>query len=129
MKRCPACGSGNVRRSGVHSSELGSHAFRSPYRCDICDTRFWVVSRKARIVLGIGLVAAGASIFSVLFAGSSMLAARHARSVSGSAAAAAPDLRVQAPLASLPDDVAGEARQRIEMMSPPPTTPSGAFDR
>ena len=26
-----------------------SHAFRSPYRCEDCDLRFWVVSRRTRI--------------------------------------------------------------------------------
>ena len=120
-----------MRRSGVHSSELESHAFRSPYRCDICDTRFWVMSRKARIGLGIGLVAAGASIVSaVLFAGGSVLVARHAhRPVGPAAAVSAPDPGVPVPLASLPDDVVGEARSRVEMMSPPPTTASGAFRR
>ena len=51
MKRCPACRSTDVRRSHVLWSEAGAHALRSPYRCNNCDARFWVVSRKARITI------------------------------------------------------------------------------
>ena len=25
------------------------HPFRSPYQCEECDTRFWVISRKVRV--------------------------------------------------------------------------------
>ena len=62
MKHCPACGSINVRRSSVHSSETRSHGFRSPYRCQECDTRFWVVSRRARL----GAIAAGACVLVII---------------------------------------------------------------
>jgi hypothetical protein len=62
VKHCPACGSVNVRRSGVHSSEARSHGFRSPYRCQECDTRFWVVSRRARL----GAIAAGACVIVII---------------------------------------------------------------
>ena len=49
MKRCSVCQSVNVRRSGVPSAEARAHPFRSPYRCDDCNARFWVISRRARI--------------------------------------------------------------------------------
>ena len=49
MKHCSVCRSTNVRRSGTHVSEAGSHRFHSPYRCLDCDARFWVVSRRARL--------------------------------------------------------------------------------
>jgi hypothetical protein len=49
MKRCTACHSAHVRRSGVHPAEARLHRFRSPYRCLDCNTRFWVVSRRTRI--------------------------------------------------------------------------------
>ena len=51
-KRCPACGSTNVRRSSIRGPERDAHSFRSPYRCRVCKTRFWTVSRKARIAFG-----------------------------------------------------------------------------
>ena len=49
MKRCPVCKSINVRRSSAAAAEARSHGFQSPYRCESCDTRFWVISRKARL--------------------------------------------------------------------------------
>lgn len=49
MKHCPACRSTNVRRSGCSHEETLTHAFQSPYRCQECNTRFWVLSRKTRI--------------------------------------------------------------------------------
>ncbi len=61
MRRCPACRSNDVRRSRVRASESDAHALRSPYRCKSCNTRFWVVSRKARI----GAVAAGVCVLTV----------------------------------------------------------------
>jgi len=33
----------------MRGAERESHAFRSPYRCHDCSTRFWVLSRKTRI--------------------------------------------------------------------------------
>jgi hypothetical protein len=48
LKKCPACGSDEVRRSYVRPSEEGSHSFRSPYRCQKCHKRFWVISGKMR---------------------------------------------------------------------------------
>jgi hypothetical protein len=49
MKQCPVCRSTNVRRSGCSHEETSTHAFQSPYRCQECNTRFWVLSRKTRI--------------------------------------------------------------------------------
>ena len=34
---------------------MRSHGFQSPYRCEACNARFWVLSRRARL----GGVAAG----------------------------------------------------------------------
>jgi len=45
-RRCPQCGSTNVRRSGRLDSEATAHPFHSPYRCRDCEQRFWVVSRR-----------------------------------------------------------------------------------
>ena len=38
------------------------HGFHSPYRCQECDTRFWVLSRKTRL----GAVAAGMCLLIVI---------------------------------------------------------------
>lgn len=62
-RRCPACGSTDVRRSGLRSRESGAHPWRSPYRCRACATRFWVTSRKARASV---LVATGLGFLAVL---------------------------------------------------------------
>ena len=72
VKRCPSCGSANVRRSGISRSEARSHSFHSPYRCQSCECRFWVLSRKTRI----GTAAAGACGLFVLIATSSMMHSR-----------------------------------------------------
>ena len=48
-KRCPRCGSSDVRRSSFQGTdERKPYALRSPYRCEECGERFWVISRKAR---------------------------------------------------------------------------------
>ena len=48
-KKCPSCGSANVQRSSFRSPEEAElHVFTSPYRCEDCSQRFWVLSRKAR---------------------------------------------------------------------------------
>ena len=48
-KNCPSCGTSEVRRSAFSDyEERDAHIFRSPYRCEKCGERFWVVSRKAR---------------------------------------------------------------------------------
>jgi hypothetical protein len=58
VKRCTECNSANVRRSGAHTVEGHQHPFHSPYRCDDCNARFWVISRKIRL----GAVAGGALV-------------------------------------------------------------------
>ena len=63
MKQCPACRSFNVRRSGFTNGKAKSKSFQSPYRCNACDTSFWVVSRTTRIV---GITGIAASAFIVL---------------------------------------------------------------
>lgn len=48
-RRCPRCGSLDLRRSSFRSrEERQDHILRSPYRCEECGERFWVISRKAR---------------------------------------------------------------------------------
>lgn len=67
MRRCPACNSSNVRRSSIRGSESGAHAFRSPYRCERCNHRFWVVSRRTR--LGVAAATIGLATGIVVAAG------------------------------------------------------------
>ena len=56
-KRCPYCDSLNVRRSRFQSLDEGEvHAFTSPYRCQECSGRFFVLSRKTRYAI-IGILA------------------------------------------------------------------------
>lgn len=58
-----------MRRSGISPSEARSHGFQSPYRCQSCESRFWVLSRKTRI----GTTAAGAcALFILVIATSAM---------------------------------------------------------
>ena len=48
-KKCPSCGSVDVRRSEFEDQEEQYLFFlKSPYRCKECGLRFWVVSRKVR---------------------------------------------------------------------------------
>ena len=55
MRKCSACASANVRRSGLRSGERGLHPLKSPYRCTDCGERFWVLGRPARLI-GLWLV-------------------------------------------------------------------------
>ena len=48
MKQCSACHSLHVRRSTFHVGEREAHLFQSPYQCDHCGARFWVLSRHVR---------------------------------------------------------------------------------
>ena len=66
---CPACGNTNVRRSSIRGAESGAHAFRSPYRCEACRHRFWVVSHKARV----GAAAAAVVAFAAIVFGVSLM--------------------------------------------------------
>jgi len=53
FRKCPACGSLNVRRSLLRLSEASAPRLRlrSPHRCRDCGERFWVMSRRANYVL------------------------------------------------------------------------------
>ena len=115
MKQCPACGSTNVRRSTIRASERGAHAFRSPYRCEACRARYWVLSRKVRL----GVVAAGASVLTVaLLATAAALLIRYAaRPPEMTAVDFPPETGgVRLPVAAMPDQVVNETR-RFELMS------------
>lgn len=53
-KRCVRCGSRTVRRSSFHGQgDREQHVLHSPYRCEVCGERFWVVSRKARNMMAL----------------------------------------------------------------------------
>jgi DNA-directed RNA polymerase subunit RPC12/RpoP len=68
-RNCPYCNSRNVRRSQFQSQEEAEeHVFTSPYRCDQCIGRFFVLSRKTRYAM-IGILAlliASATIISLI---------------------------------------------------------------
>jgi len=49
MKRCKLCLSTNIRLAGLHAAAMRAHPLQSPYRCQDCDSRYWVVSRGARL--------------------------------------------------------------------------------
>jgi hypothetical protein len=71
VKACPACRSVNVRRSHVRASEAQLHLVFSPYRCANCHARFWVISRRTRMlsafVIGACLVLAmGTALIGIL---------------------------------------------------------------
>lgn len=48
MKQCSACHGVHVRRSTFHPGEREAHSFQSPYECEDCGARFWVLSRHVR---------------------------------------------------------------------------------
>jgi len=63
LRKCPSCGSFNVRRSSIRVSEvLAHHVLRSPYRCRECGKRFWVVSKRAYYLAGFLVVAVLAGV-------------------------------------------------------------------
>ena len=99
VKRCPVCGSADVQRSHLHHSEGESHRFRSPYRCQSCGRRFWILSRKARI--GIGAVAAGVcAIAAILLTVGAMLAGPGAAPSPTAASTSSSGVVVPAPVPS-----------------------------
>ena len=56
-KKCPNCGSPDVQRSHfLGHEEHERYPLRSPYRCNACGGRFFVISRKVRRAM-IGLLA------------------------------------------------------------------------
>jgi len=63
FRKCPVCKSSSVRRSAIHKSDApAQRRFHSPYRCNDCDERFWVLSKTAYYGFGIigAVMAAGA---------------------------------------------------------------------
>ena len=51
-KKCPQCGSLAVRRSAFAGPEdQQDHILLSPYRCQNCNSRFWVIGRRARRIM------------------------------------------------------------------------------
>ena len=75
---CPECGSARVRRSSIRGSEAGAHRFRSPYRCENCRHRFWVVSHRTRIA---ATVAAVVGFAAVVFVASLLILPRYVTTV------------------------------------------------
>jgi len=68
MKRkCPRCGSNNVRRSSTPAAEMTwRNAFLSRYRCRDCMLQFPVISRKTYLIAA-AVVAAIAVIVLIVF--------------------------------------------------------------
>lgn len=68
MKRkCPSCGSSNVRRSSAPPDEITwRNEILSRYRCRDCMLQFWVISRKTYIAAA-WVMAAIAVVVVVLF--------------------------------------------------------------
>jgi hypothetical protein len=63
FRKCPRCGSFNVRRSSVRISRASpAEVFRSPYRCRNCGERFSVASRNVYYVVAMlgAMIVAGA---------------------------------------------------------------------
>ena len=60
IRKCPSCGSANVRRSSFHgaSAQAWLGVF-SPYRCRDCEHFFRVVSRKFYICIALVAVSVG----------------------------------------------------------------------
>jgi hypothetical protein len=66
-QKCPRCGSLDIRRSSFRSSEeRESHFLRSPYRCENCDERFWVLSRKAKYLVGMLVALIALAVIAIL---------------------------------------------------------------
>jgi hypothetical protein len=59
QRKCPKCGSLDVRRSAVRVSNVElHHILLSPYRCRGCRALFWVVSRRVlhlAVIVGVAL--------------------------------------------------------------------------
>ncbi len=71
-RKCPHCGSPNVRRSAVRVAEVSlRYIFLSPYRCRECRKLFWPVGRRVyllAIIVGLAVLAGaiGVALFGVL---------------------------------------------------------------
>jgi len=70
LRRCPSCGSFNVRRSSYHGTPTMSlFGILSPYRCRDCRTFFRGVSRDLQMGFALMAViaAVSGSVFFLLF--------------------------------------------------------------
>ena len=95
MRRCDACNSTNVRRSGAHPAEASHHPFHSPYRCLDCDARFWVVSRRTRVGAAAGGVVALALVAAMAVPSLTRLSSAPISSSTSAAPGFAPDVGAQ----------------------------------
>jgi hypothetical protein len=68
-RKCPHCGSPNVRRSAVRVAEVSlRHIFLSPYRCRECRKLFWPVGRRVyHLAAIVGIAALVGAIGVILF--------------------------------------------------------------
>ncbi len=63
-RKCPGCGSRNVRRSKRIVSEMTwNRNFISPYRCHDCEKRFSRISKNTYYLAGLVALAIGAGLF------------------------------------------------------------------
>jgi uncharacterized protein len=69
FRKCPHCGSLDVRRSSVRVAEVSlGHIFLSPYRCRSCRKLFWKVGRRVwHLVIVVGIAAVAGAIAFALF--------------------------------------------------------------
>ena len=113
LNRCPACDSSRVRRSHIRADERGTHGWRSPYRCEDCQTRYWVLSRKARLAFVSGAVSV---LFAALLVALAVIAPNAPSPVVAAEEPAAN--QVLLPISSLPDQVENETH-RLELLGAP----------
>lgn len=72
LRKCPKCKCLDVRRSSFGRDDVSSWwRSRSPYRCNRCGERFWVVSRRFYRVTGVA--AAVIAAFAVEYGVTSLL--------------------------------------------------------
>ena len=72
LRKCPKCKCLDVRRSSFGRDDVSSWwRWRSPYRCNRCGERFWVVSRRFYRVAGVAAAVIGA--FAVEYGVTSLL--------------------------------------------------------
>jgi hypothetical protein len=71
MKRkCPSCGSTNVRRSSIPPGEITwRNEVLSPYRCRDCMLQFWVISRKTYLAAAWFVAAIAVVVLAVFLIG------------------------------------------------------------
>jgi hypothetical protein len=115
LNRCRACGSSDVRRSRIRPEERGAHGFRSPYRCEACHARYWVISRKAYA----SFVSGGLSVLiGVLLAVALSSSSPRPSVVAGGAPLGVDEVIV--PISRLPDQFDNETH-RLESLTAPLT--------